>query len=64
MFFSVYVWWLKRIFASELSWAAADGDLDESLCCRAADAGIATGDHSGLSISSDHVTHPSLDLCR
>jgi hypothetical protein len=50
MFFSVYLWWLKRIFASELSWAAVDGDLDESLCCGAADAGSATGDHSGLSI--------------
>jgi hypothetical protein len=31
MFFSVYLWWLKRIFASELSWAAVDGDLDESV---------------------------------
>src|SRR5271169_227864 len=45
--------------------AAEDEDegtlLDEALCCGAADAGSATGDHSGLSIQSGHVVHPSLE---
>jgi hypothetical protein len=41
--------------------AAEDEDesalLDEALCCGAADAGGATGDHGGLSIQSVHVMH-------
>jgi hypothetical protein len=43
--------------------AAEDEDegalVDEALCCGAADAGGAAGDHSGLSIQSVHVMHPS-----
>ena len=42
--------------------AAEDEDegalLDEALCCGAADAGSATGDHGGLSIQSIHVDFP------
>jgi len=42
--------------------AAEDEDegalLDEALCCGAADAGSATGDHGGLSIQSVHVMGP------
>jgi hypothetical protein len=46
--------------------AAEDEDegalLDEALCCGAADAGSATGDHGGLPIQSVHDVHFSSEL--
>ena len=48
--------------------AAEDEDegalLDETLCCGAADASSAAGDHGGLSLQSGHDVHPSLSASR